>query len=1352
MMSHRKMKAIVRNLTAASLLAGGCFGLFAANKPGYVVKPSAIVPEWVGAEPGVWTMDYESALANANAAGKWTLMQYSGMWWCPHCQALEARVLTQPAFSNYVAECGYYLTVLDCPYRDGYSNWCWLYETNYVENVAHLTMEDALQEIDNRYAVQESYALPGSTEYNISNWNGTATITYHKVGYPTIIVIRPDGRPAGRFGFSRSQTAETAIAYVTNLIEQVKRHDDWDEVDDYWPTTQTILPSPENIGEIVAHGEHTLGTRDSADWFKIEIADDAPTCWTFLFDSVEGMPFATLSVSVYGDPAAEPLSSGEIDLASTTSISAYLPRSGTYYLKVGAAKLEDLVGYSLSYLRGAGRHIELGAPATLVATGEEYAMPTLRDMDGDGLLDLLVGVKEPVASEKGILTGYVGRVKIYRNEGSAGNPVFGGSSNLTVDGAPLEDALEKNTGCQGLKAEFGDFDGDGYDDLFVGHHWGELDVYWGTAEADIYSGTTRILAHVDDMNGYRTVPCAHDFDGDGHVELYVGRIDGTFAVFTCDSERNITNAGMLDDGAGKVLAAQSMRSAPGFADMDGDGLLDLVSGDTNGNILYFPARGVGKWSSIPEKIVAGKSGSRSRIAMSDLDGDGIIDVVVGYADGSVVVMSGMPRAEMSCEPAAEGYMPGVAIDPIAVALDPPLAAPSISASGLPTGLALKNNRTTGAYWIEGTPTKPGTYDATLKLSYTAGGMRRESVLTVPIAVLPLPSLSVDIESVGGAAGRVTGSGAYLAGTKVSLSATPDTKSKSVFGGWYLNGDPLEISGVDYRTQRIQVVVPPVSETRLTARFYPQDEDTTVLVYVSDQELRAGAEIDDIPVQVASISLPTVSAKGLPAGLKLDAKALKIVGTPTKPGVYDVVFTAKNTSRASAEWTSRFTVLNFASSEIKPLEERYVFAAGVSATNIIAAIVGCSASGLPSGLKMNKETGAIYGTPSTPGTKLVTFTKKVGRTSEKASAWFYVAGAGDALDGSDGIPVAATFAIDGEETTVTNGAWQIDLTQGVAWSCAIASLPTVLSSASTVSVKGLPAGLKYDSKTGAISGAPTKASVFDSRTGAVKPSIVTVTAANTAKWKGSLVLEIYVASRPGWAAGTYDGVAVLGGTNGLFTATVAESGAVSGKYIIDTKSYSFKAPSLSDEDEDGGFRVDAVATISKGNVVTNRLVLASSVHESAAATGIADDMLIGRMMSFDYSEDGFLVTNCYQNLWARRDAQNYRLPVFARGAQKSLSVLRGDLLFRFSAKGKVTVAGKLDGRSVSGSFQLLATDFGIPSCYCDTSFYYNGLIPVLFPRQDYFSAVTFMGSSGTPQITGKDEDYDLNLMSDDQVAE
>ena len=405
----------------------------------------------------------------------------------------------------------------------------------------------------------------------------------------------------------------------------------------------------------------------------------------------------------------------------------------------------------------------------------------------------------------------------------------------------------------------------------------------------------------------------------------------------------------------------------------------------------------------------------------------------------------------------------------------------------------------------------------------SGGMRRESVLTVPFVVLPLPVLAVDIESVDGGTGRVSGAGAYLVGKTVSLSASADSKPKSVFGGWYLDGEPLENGGVDYRTPRIQVEIPAVAEMRFTAKFVAQEEDASMLVYLTDQTLRAGEDIGAVPIQVASVSLPTVSVKGLPAGLKLDTKTLTLVGTPTKPGDYSVTFTAKNVSKASAAYTAHITVQNFKSSEIDPLEDRYVFAAGVTQTNVIAALAGCSVSGLPSGLKMDKDTGAIYGTPSAPGTWLVAVSKKVGKDTAKASAWFYVAGAGDALDGSDGIPVTATMDIAGEETTITNGAWHVDLTQGVAWSCAIASLPTALPSATTVSVKGLPAGLKYDSKTGVISGAPKKASAYDSRSGAFSAALVKIEASNKAKWKGSIELEMLVSARPAWATGTYDGV-------------------------------------------------------------------------------------------------------------------------------------------------------------------------------------------------------------------------------------
>jgi len=1341
----------IKTTILASLLVGGCLGLFAANKPGYVVKPSLIVPEWSGATPGVWTMDYASALANASADGKWTLMLYSGMWWCPHCQPLEEHVLTKPAFSNYVAECGYYTTVLDNPYRDGYSNWCWLYETNYVENVAGLTMEEALQEIDKRYAVQESYALPGATEYNISNWNGTATITYHKVGYPTIIVIRPDGNPAGRFTFSRNIASDIALTYVTNLIEQAKCADEWDEVDNYWQTTKTLLAHPENPDEFVLHGDHTLATRDTADWFKIE-SGDQDGCWTFLFDEVPDRPGVVVTASFYDDPTADPIAEAEVDVSARGVFSAETFVAGTYYLKVSVKSLDVVAGYRLSYLVSTGRGVEFGAGKTLVSTEVEHAMPTLYDIDGDGLLDLLVGVKEPLAGANGVLTGYVGRVRVYGNAGTDQDPRFDGYSYLTVNGEILEESLDRNSGCQGLKAAFGDFDGDGYDDLFVGHHWGELDVYWGTDDLGVYSGNVRILERPADMQRYRTYPCARDFDGDGRAELYVGCIEGVFLKFTCDGERNISEGQVLDDGAGNMPKATASRSAPAFADVTGDGLVDLLSGDMNGNILLFPAIGIGRWSAQSKQLLVGQSGSRSRIDIADLNGDGVEDIVVGYANGTVALMSGMPGARMTCEPDKDGYVPGLAIDPIDVVIDTAGEVTAVNAKNLPSGLALKKDSVSGVYQICGTPTKPCTNDVTLQVSYTTGGMRKSLSTTVQIRVLPLPVLAIDVEEIDGGEGRVNGAGSYLAGKKVTLSATADTRSKSVFAGWYVNGSPFEGGGADHRSTSIQVVMPPVAELRLTARFVPSTEDSAVAVYFPDTTLRAGEQSGPLHVQSDSISFPTVSAKGLPTGLKLDAKSLTISGVPTKPGDYEVVFAVKNASRVSDEYTAHIKVLNFASAAIAPLDEMYSFAAGIVETNMIEAVVDCSVSGLPSGMKFDKTTGTIYGAPSKPGMSLVTFTKKIGKTTEKASTWFYVAGAGVAPDGTDGIPVVAQILSSDGSDPMTNGIWRIDLTQGVEWRCAIGSVPTLLDLPVSYSVKSLPTGLKFDSKTGVISGAPTRVSAVDSRSKEPKPTIVSVTASNKAKWSGSVQFEIYVFPRPAWAAGTFDGVASLDGTNGLFTLTLTDAGAASGKYMIGGKSYSFKTASIAKEEADGSFGIDVPVSFSRTYIVTNRLVLSEAVYEAAAMTGIAEDMTAGRINTAEWDVEGFNVTNACQNLWLRKDANAYRLPVFATNAQQSFEVIRGNLTFRFSAKGRVSVSGKIDGKSVSGSFQLLATDFGIPACHCDTSFYYNGLIPVSLPNQDYFSIVTFMGSSDVPKITGREDAYDMELTADDQVVE
>lgn len=228
------MKSLMFAIAAVLSLSVSAETFAPEFKKGYNVCPSEIVPQWSGAVPGEWTFDYKTALDSANKDGKYTLLLFSAMWWCPHCQPLEKYVLVQPEFQEYVQRNGFYLTVLDFPYRNGVSNWCWLWDPDYREaaGIGSWTPEQVSNELIERFQFQDSWTKGGVLTVNtnvlveisggVTNLiarTDIPTTEYHRVGYPTIIVVKPDGTEAGRFGFSKSIKPAEAIDDVIGNIE-----------------------------------------------------------------------------------------------------------------------------------------------------------------------------------------------------------------------------------------------------------------------------------------------------------------------------------------------------------------------------------------------------------------------------------------------------------------------------------------------------------------------------------------------------------------------------------------------------------------------------------------------------------------------------------------------------------------------------------------------------------------------------------------------------------------------------------------------------------------------------------------------------------------------------------------------------------------------------------------------------------------------------------------------------------------------------------------------------------------------------------------------------------------------------
>ena len=140
----------------------------------------------------------------------------------------------------------------------------------------------------------------------------------------------------------------------------------------------------------------------------------------------------------------------------------------------------------------------------------------------------------------------------------------------------------------------------------------------------------------------------------------------------------------------------------------------------------------------------------------------------------------------------------------------------------------------------------------------------------------------------GGGGSVTGAGLYAPGTRVALTAKP--ASGYTFLCWE-NGS---------QTTARSVAVPATNAT-VVARFgLTASLGAPLIADPGAVQAMVGVTFS-LPLTVASESLPTVSASGLPGGLKYDAAAGSIVGVPTAAvSNRAVTIVAKNANRTTQQ--------------------------------------------------------------------------------------------------------------------------------------------------------------------------------------------------------------------------------------------------------------------------------------------------------------------------------------------------------------------------------------------------------------------------------------------------------------------
>ncbi len=142
-----------------------------------------------------------------------------------------------------------------------------------------------------------------------------------------------------------------------------------------------------------------------------------------------------------------------------------------------------------------------------------------------------------------------------------------------------------------------DWDADGDLDLLMGNVHGEvrLAVNVGTRKMPAYARTTQLALSVDlSQHGGDSAPIVADWDADGRQDLLIGTGEGSVLWF-----RNVGSAQQPTLAGGKVLVEKSpfgsnwaerkagqwgVRAKICVTDFNGDGRLDLLLGDSSGSV------------------------------------------------------------------------------------------------------------------------------------------------------------------------------------------------------------------------------------------------------------------------------------------------------------------------------------------------------------------------------------------------------------------------------------------------------------------------------------------------------------------------------------------------------------------------------------------------------------------------------------------------------------------------------------------------------------------------------------------------------------------------------------------------
>jgi len=283
-----------------------------------------------------------------------------------------------------------------------------------------------------------------------------------------------------------------------------------------------------------------------------------------------------------------------------------------------------------------------------------YNAPTLTDWTGNGHLDLFVGV---LGGSQNANTSLADNFYFYENTG---------------DGYQLRSrqfAGGLDVGSESRVA-LGDLDGDGTRDLLVSNKIDPRQGESSTVTRLVNTGSTseptyRTHGVLDLPSAFHYAPALADLTGDGTDDLLLGTWKGRVAY-----HRNRGDGTFEAVDEALVELPSGTHAVPALGDLTGNGRPDLVVGTSSGDLHFYRNTGTEEAPRFErDEDVLGEVtvGKRAAPALHDVDGDGVLDLLVGAEEGLSLVENEGAADDPAFTEATEVSLDGV----------PQLAAPAV---------------------------------------------------------------------------------------------------------------------------------------------------------------------------------------------------------------------------------------------------------------------------------------------------------------------------------------------------------------------------------------------------------------------------------------------------------------------------------------------------------------------------------------------------------------------------------------------------------------------------------------------------------------------------------------------------